>query len=101
MGAMDFLMDTAVVGSKGKEIERIGQEMQQVVRDYNQTVQNMLTGAILGATNTKLSSIDSTIQPGMTKESRSTENTGVAVSKAATDTTQMDTDVAGSINIAE
>lgn len=101
MGAMDFLMDTGVVTSKGKAIERIGQDIQQVVKDYNQTVQNMLGGAILGATNTKLSNVDATIQPGMTKQGQATENAGIAVSKAAADTTTMDNDVANSIRVAE
>ena len=93
------LMDIGYVQDRGKRIEEIGQEIQTIVSNYNQTVLNMLGGAILGATNIKLLNVDETIQPGMTKQGQATESAGRAVGKAAVDTDQMDQNVANSMHV--
>ncbi len=99
MKAMDFFMETDVVGSKGKRIEQIGQDIQGVVKNYNRTVEDMLSNAIIGESQHKLAKIDELLKPGMEKHGRSTENIGFAVGKAAVNTANMDKDVANSINL--
>ena len=97
MAVLEYMMNTDTVSSKGKQLEDLGVQLQQLQSKCDTTIETLATQGMLGKVKTKMSTVYETVQPSMSKQMDRIDALGAAVQKSAANTNTMAENVANSL----
>lgn len=97
MAILEYMMNTETVSSKGKQLEELGAELQDLIKDCDSTIEELATQGMLGKVKEKMSQVYEAVQPSMAKQMDRIDVLGAAVQKAALNTTEMADHVANNL----
>ncbi len=99
MGIMDRLMNVGAVKTKGQSIESLGQELINLMNEFDKTTENILSNGLRGKIQLSLNNAHGQVEPEMSKQAQRVLSTGSAVKKSAVATETMDSDVASKLRV--
>ena len=99
MAILEYMMNTQTVSTRGKQLEELGNELQELLKSIDATIDELAMLGMLGKVKDKLTSVYEMVQPGMAKHMNRIETLGVATQKAAVNTNEMANTVASAITL--
>ena len=97
MAVLEYMMNTDAVSSKGKQLEDLGVQLQNLQKSCDATIETLAAQGMLGRVKDKMASVYEAVQPSMTKQMDRIDALGMAVQKSAANTAAMADNVANSI----
>ena len=97
MAILEYMMNTETVSTTGKKLEELGNELQQLMKSCDKTIEELATQGMLGKVQEKMSSVYDAVQPSMSKQMDRIDVLGTAVQKAALNTSEMAEHVANNL----
>ena len=99
MAILEYMMNTQYVSSRGKQLEELGNELQELMKRADATIEELAALGMLGKVKDKLSSVYGEIKPSMTKQMIQIGTLGVATQNVACNTDEMAEHVANKITL--
>ena len=100
MAILEYMMNTQTISTKGKQLEELGNELQELLKNIDASIEELAMLGMLGKVKDKLSTVYEAIQPSMATHMNRIETLGRATQKAAVNTDEMATNVANAMNLA-
>ena len=101
MGVMDFLMNTGNITQKGTKVEQLGQNLIDLMTEFDKTTEDMYNNGLRGKVQLKLSTTYGEVRDGQDKHAKRVDAVGAAIKKAADRTGTMAQDVSDKLQIAK
>ena len=99
MAILEYMMNIQTVSSRGKQLEELGNELQELMKRADATIEDLAELGMLGKVKDKMTSVYGEIQPSMEKQMARIGVLGVATQKIASNTDEMADFVADRITL--
>ena len=99
MAILEYMMNIQTVSSRGKQLEELGNELQELMKRADATIEDLAELGMLGKIKDKMTSVYGEIQPSMEKQMARIGVLGVATQKVACNTDEMADFVADRITL--
>ena len=99
MAILEYVMNIQTVISKGKKLEELGNELHDLIKRCDATMEELAAQGMVGTVRDRMSSVYKIVQPSMLNETVSIGELGVATQKVAINTDDMANTVANALAV--